>query len=43
MNQKLIRSSIEFDDIDVSDILTPRIDVAAIDKYASFFRNIKGV
>ncbi len=33
---KLIRSSIEFDDIDVSDILTPRIDVAAIDKYASF-------
>ena len=33
---KLIRSSIEFDDIDVSDILTPRIDVAAVDKYASF-------
>ena len=33
---KLIRSSIEFDDIDVSDILTPRVDVAAIDKYASF-------
>ncbi len=36
MLMKLIRSSIEFDDIDVSDILTPRIDVAAIDKYASF-------
>lgn len=33
---KLIRSSIEFDDIDVYDILTPRIDVDAIDKYASF-------
>ena len=33
---KLIRSSIEFDDIDVSDILTPRVDVAAVDKYASF-------
>ena len=33
---KLIRSSIEFDDIDVSDILTPRVDVAAIDKYAPF-------
>lgn len=33
---KLIRSSIEFDDIDVSDILTPRVDVTAIDKYASF-------
>lgn len=31
---KLIRSSIEFDDIDVSDILTPRIDVEAVDKYA---------
>lgn len=33
---KLIRSSIEFDDIDVYDILTPRVDVDAIDKYASF-------
>ncbi len=33
---KLIRSSIEFDDIDVSDILTPRVDVAAVSKYASF-------
>ncbi|MDE6659295.1 MAG: hemolysin family protein [Eubacterium sp.] len=33
---KLIRSSIEFDDIDVSDILTPRVDVTAVDKYASF-------
>lgn len=33
---KLIRSSIEFDDIDVSDILTPRVDVAAIDKYSPF-------
>lgn len=31
---KLIRSSIEFDDIDVSDILVPRIDVEAVDKYA---------
>lgn len=33
---KLIRSSIEFDDIDVYDILTPRVDVDAVDKYASF-------
>ncbi len=33
---KLIRSSIEFDDIDVSDILTHRVDVAAVDKYSSF-------
>lgn len=33
---RLIRSSIEFDDIDVGDIITPRIDVDAIDKYASF-------
>lgn len=33
---KLIRSSIEFDDIDVIDILTPRIDVDAVDKYAAF-------
>lgn len=33
---KLIRSSIEFDDIDVCDILTPRVDVDAVDKYASF-------
>ena len=33
---KLIRSSIEFDDIDVIDILTPRIDVDAVDKYAPF-------
>ena len=33
---KLIRSSIEFDDIDVSDILTPRVDVEAVEKYASF-------
>ncbi|MGN1329030.1 MAG: hemolysin family protein [Eubacterium sp.] len=31
---KLIRSSIEFDDIDVGDILVPRIDVEAVDKYA---------
>lgn len=31
---ELIRSSIEFDDIDVSDILVPRIDVEAVDKYA---------
>lgn len=31
---RLIRSSIEFDDIDVSDILVPRIDVEAVDKYA---------
>lgn len=30
---ELIRSSIEFDDIYVSDILTPRIDVEAVDKY----------
>lgn len=30
----LIRSSIEFDDIDVGDILVPRIDVEAVDKYA---------
>lgn len=33
---RLIRSSIEFDDIDVSDIITPRVDVEAVDKYASF-------
>lgn len=31
---ELIRSSIEFDDIDVGDILVPRIDVEAVDKYA---------
>lgn len=33
---ELIRSSIEFDDIDVGDILVPRVDVEAVDKYASF-------
>ncbi len=33
---QLIRSSIEFDDIDVYDILTPRVDVDAVDKYSSF-------
>lgn len=33
---ELIRSSIEFDDIDVGDILVPRIDVEAVDKYAPF-------
>ncbi len=32
---ELIRSSIEFDDIDVGDILVPRIDVEAVNKYAS--------
>ena len=32
---ELIRSSIEFDDIDVSDILVPRVDVEAVDKYAT--------
>lgn len=31
---QLIRSSIEFDDIDVGDILVPRVDVEAVDKYA---------
>ncbi len=31
---ELIRSSIEFDDIDVSDILVPRVDVEAVDKNA---------
>ncbi len=31
---QLIRSSIEFDDIDVGDILIPRVDVEAVDKYA---------
>lgn len=31
---ELIRSSIEFDDIDVSDILVPRVDVEAVNKYA---------
>lgn len=31
---ELIRSSIEFDDIDVCDILVPRVDVEAVDKYA---------
>jgi CBS domain containing-hemolysin-like protein len=30
---ELIRSSIEFDDLYVSDILTPRVDVEAVDKY----------
>jgi CBS domain containing-hemolysin-like protein len=30
---ELIRSSIEFDDLYVSDILTPRVDVVAVDKY----------
>lgn len=33
---RLIRSSIEFDDIDVLDVITPRVDVEAIDKYSSF-------
>lgn len=32
---ELIRSSIEFDDIDVGDILVPRVDVEAVNKYAS--------
>lgn len=32
---ELIRSSIEFDDIDVGDILVPRVDVEAVDKYSS--------
>lgn len=31
---RLIRSSIEFDDIDVGDILVPRVDVEAVDKYS---------
>ncbi len=31
---ELIRSSIEFDDLHVSDILTPRVEVDAVDKYA---------
>jgi CBS domain containing-hemolysin-like protein len=30
---ELIRSSIEFDDVHVGDILTPRIDVEAVEKY----------
>lgn len=30
---ELIRSSIEFDDVYASDILTPRVDVAAVEKY----------
>jgi CBS domain containing-hemolysin-like protein len=30
---KLIRSSIEFNDLDVTDILTPRVDVEAVEKY----------
>lgn len=30
---ELIRSSIEFDDLYISDILTPRVDVEAVDKY----------
>lgn len=33
---RLIRSSIEFDDIAVSDILTPRVDVEAVSKNAPF-------
>lgn len=39
---ELIRSSIEFDDIDVSDILVPRVDVEAVNKYASL-KEIEGV
>lgn len=31
---ELIRSSIEFDDVYVSDILTPRVDVEAVEKYS---------
>lgn len=31
---KLIRSVIEFDDLDVSDILVPRVNIVAIEKYA---------
>ena len=31
---ELIHSSIEFEDIDVGDILVPRVDVEAVDKYA---------
>lgn len=31
---ELIRSSIEFDDLKAADILTPRVDVEAVDKYA---------
>ncbi len=30
---ELIRSSIEFDDLYISDILTPRVDVEAVEKY----------
>ncbi|MGN0523235.1 MAG: hemolysin family protein [Eubacterium sp.] len=30
---ELIRSSIEFDDVYISDILTPRVDVEAVEKY----------
>lgn len=30
---ELIRSSIEFDDLKAADILTPRVDVEAVDKY----------
>lgn len=30
---ELIRSSIEFDDVTVDDILTPRVEVSAVDKY----------
>ena len=39
---ELIRSSIEFDDIDVGDILVPRVDVEAVDKYAPL-SEIEGV
>lgn len=31
---ELIRSSIEFDDVHVGDILTPRVDVEAVEKYS---------
>lgn len=31
---KLIRSSIEFDDLHTSDILTPRVDIVGVEKYA---------
>lgn len=32
---ELIRSAIEFNDLDISDVLTPRVDVVAVEKQAS--------
>lgn len=33
---QLIRSAIEFNDLEVSDILTPRVDMVAVDRESSW-------